>query len=55
VGKIGENYSMECHNCSRGKPLWEKIKEHTLSYVDISSLKHIVRKPLKQNSHRKKV
>jgi hypothetical protein len=35
--------------------MWEKIKEHTLSYLDIVSLKSIMRKLLKQNSHSKKV
>jgi hypothetical protein len=32
----------------------KKIKKQTLSYIDIASLKPIVRKLLKQNSHREK-
>jgi hypothetical protein len=32
----------------------EKIKKQTLSYIDIVSLKPIVRKLLKQNSHKEK-
>jgi hypothetical protein len=54
-GKIGESYNIKCHNCSHEKPLWEK-KSRSIHYiyVDIDSLKPIVRKLLKQNSHRKK-
>jgi hypothetical protein len=44
VEKIGESYNIEYHNCSHEKPQWRKIKEHTLSYVGIASLKSIVRK-----------
>jgi hypothetical protein len=35
-------------------PVGEKIKKQILSYIDIASLKSIVRKMLKQNSYRKK-
>jgi hypothetical protein len=35
-------------------PCGEKIKKQTLCYVDIASLKPIVRELLKQNSHREK-
>jgi hypothetical protein len=54
VGKIGERNNLECHNCSHEKPLWEKIRQQALSYVDIASLKSIVRKLLNQNPHRGK-
>jgi hypothetical protein len=46
-GKKGESYIIECHNCSHIDPLWRKIKEHTLSYIDIVSLKSIVTKLVK--------
>jgi hypothetical protein len=52
--KIEKSYNIKYHNCSHEKPMWGKIKEYTLSYVDIASLKPIMRKLLKQNSHREK-
>jgi hypothetical protein len=53
-GKIGESYRIECRNYSYDKPLWEKIKKQILSYINIASLKDIVRELLMQNSHREK-
>jgi hypothetical protein len=52
--KTGESYNIECRNCSHEKSLWKKIKKQILSYIDIPSLKPIVRNFLKQNSHREK-
>jgi hypothetical protein len=54
VGKTGESYNIKCHNCSHEKLMWRKIKKYALSYIDIASLKPIVRKLLKQNSYTKK-
>jgi hypothetical protein len=45
--KIGESNNIYCHNCSHENPLWGKIKKHTLFYIDIASLKPIVRKLFK--------
>jgi hypothetical protein len=45
--KIGENNNIQCYNCSHEKPCGEKNKKQTLSYIDIASLKYIMRKLLK--------
>jgi hypothetical protein len=52
--KIGESYNIECYNCSYEKPRWRKLRNKHYLYVDIASLKPVVRKLLKQNSHREK-
>jgi DNA-directed RNA polymerase subunit RPC12/RpoP len=44
VGKTGESYNIECHNCSHEKLMWGKIKKQALSCFDIASLKSILRK-----------
>jgi DNA-directed RNA polymerase subunit RPC12/RpoP len=48
--KIRESYNIECHNCSHKNLCGEKSKNIHYLYVDIASLKFIVRKLLKQNS-----
>jgi hypothetical protein len=42
--KTGESYIIEYRNCFYENPMWGKIKKQTLSYIDIASLKSIVRK-----------
>jgi hypothetical protein len=45
VGKTGESYNIECHNCSYKKThVGKKSRNIHYLYVDIASLKPIVRK-----------